>query len=171
MKMSASPKHPKVLRDFVLDRNDLIKQAVAATEKVVARQHGAYGFAVRTAYKMARGLAPNMIEGLVDGLLEDFLDALTPFYHEALERNVRVDHYIVSQKERVAEAIFSVTDSREQHERPGALKSGYRSLRPRALARMEDACPELGALVHNNIPREFRPGEARSEGVMQAAAR
>ncbi len=153
----------KTLRDFIFDRSDLIQQTIAATDEVVARQRGATGLALRAAYKMARGLAPNMMETIVEELLEEFLDALTPFYHEALERNVPIDRYILGQRRRVAVAMLTVTDRRERAERPGKLKAGYRTLRPQAIARLEDAAPELGKLLKNNIPAEFRPGEARAE--------
>jgi hypothetical protein len=169
--MSSNRKPPKVLRDFVYDRRDLVLKAVQTTDQVVARQKGVTGLAVRAAYKMTRGLAPNMMEEIVDGFLDEFLDALTPFYHEALERNVPLDEYMVNQKHRVAEALVNITDQRERAEtKATALKSGYRSLRPQAIARMEDACPELGKLMQDNIPREFRPGERNNDGGMYAAA-
>lgn len=160
----------KNLNEFVVDRDDVIRQAVQASDRVVARQSGAYGFAVRAAYSMTKGLAPNMVHTLVDGLLEDFLDALTPFYHEALRANVPVARHVVANKMRIADALLSITDVREQHEKQGMLKNGYRKLRPKALDRLADAAPELGELLEQNIPLEFKPGLSRNTPVALAAA-
>ncbi len=148
----------KNLNEFVDDRERVIRECVEAIEHIVQRQSGAYGFAVKAAYSMTRGLAPNMVHGLVDGLLEQFLDALTPFYHEALRLDVPIEKYIPAQKQRVAAALLDVTDTREKTERPSVLKSGYRKLRPSALTRIEDAAPELGDMLSRNIPVEHRPG-------------
>ena len=126
----------KNLNEFVFDREEVIKQCVQASDRVVARQSGAYGFAVRAAYSMTKGLAPNMVHTLVDGLLEDFLNALTPFYHEALRANVPVGRYMVMHKMRIADAMLSVTDHHERQEQGGMLKNGYRKLRPKALDRL-----------------------------------
>ncbi len=153
--MSAALKN---LNEFVFDRELVIQQAVQASDRVVARQSGAYGFAVRAAYSMTKGLAPNMMHTLVDGLLEDFLDVLTPFYHEALRANMPIGRYMVSNKIRIADALLSITDVREQQEKSGMLKNGYRKLRPRALERLAEAAPELGELLELNIPAEFKPG-------------
>lgn len=165
--MSAALKN---LNEFVFDRDLVIRQCVEASDRVVARQSGAYGFAVRAAYSMTKGLAPNMVHTLVDGLLEDFLDALTPFYHEALRTNVPIGRYMVINKLRIADALLSITDSRERQEQGGFLKNGYRKLRPAALERLAEAAPELGELLELNIPSEHKPGQGRMPAVSLATA-
>ncbi len=165
--MSAALKN---LNEFVSDRDDVIRQCVQASDRVVARQAGAYGFAVRAAYSMTKGLAPNMMYTLVDGLLEDFLDALTPFYHDALRGNLPMDRYMIVHKLQIADALLTVTDVREQQEKSGMLKNGYRKLRPKALERLAEAAPELGELLEANIPAELKPGAQRSAPVALAAA-
>ncbi len=165
--MSASFRN---LNEFVFDRESVIRQAVRASDQVVARQSGPYGYAVRAAYTMTKGLSPNMVHTLVDGLLEDFLDALTPFYHEAVRANVPVSGYVLAHKLRIAEALLNVTDSREQRERYGFLKQGYRKLRPKALERLAAAAPELGDLLERNIPAAFKPAVSRvSHGGLASA--
>lgn len=160
----------KNLNEFVFDRDEVIRQAVQASDHVVARQSGAYGFAVKAAYTMTKGLAPNMVHTLVDGLLEDFLDALTPFYHEAVRANVPVSRHVIANKLRIADALLNITDVREQHEKHGFLKNGYRKLRPKALERLAEAAPELGELLEKNIPAEHKPGADRVARVALAAA-
>lgn len=165
--MSATLKN---LNEFVVDREDVIRQAVAASDRVVSRQSGAYGFAVRAAYSMTKSMAPNMVHTLVDGLLEAFLDALTPFYHEAVRANVPVDRYVVAHKMRIADALLNITDAREKHEQNGFLKNGYRKLRPKAMERLAEAAPELGELLEANIPAEFKPAISQKPQLTFAAA-
>ena len=154
----ASQNYPH-LRDFVYDeetRNELIQQAVEATNEVIRSQRGALGLTVRAAYRMARGLAPRQIETIVDGMLDDFLDVLTPFFHEALDKGEDVEEYIGSQSERVADRVFALTDSRAEMEHDGPLLRGYRKLRPITFSRLVDSIPRMARLVKENLPEELR---------------
>lgn len=132
-------------------RQALLSDAVKALDAEVASKGGLGGAAIKTAYKMVKGLAPDMVSRLLNNLLDDFLDAVQPFYDDAKGQGGDVAGQMASRKSEVAEALLSVTDARAERKSGGTLKKGYARLRPSALKHVEVGVPRLVEVVTKHV--------------------
>jgi hypothetical protein len=134
------------LREVVEDtskRREVVQDACGALDEEVASKGGFSGMALKTAYKLAKGVAPDIMPRIIDKLLNDFLDALQPFHDEAVSKGADVAQHMASRKGDVAEALLQITDTRAARADAGALKKGYGKLRPSALKHVEAGVPRL----------------------------
>lgn len=128
-------------------REEILDECLQVLDAEVKDKGGLGGVAIKTAYKMAKGIAPGMIRKIVNVLLDQFLEALQPFHDEAASANKDVKQHMVSRKTDVANALLAITDARAEREGAGPLKKGYQKLRPSALKHVESAVPRVAAMV------------------------
>ncbi|MGD8862934.1 MAG: hypothetical protein PVI30_23170 [Myxococcales bacterium] len=132
-------------------RQRLIDDALKVLDAEVADKSGISGMAVKTAFKLVKGVSPGFLRQVVDHLLDDFLDALDPIYQEALEKNVPPRQHLQSDPSRVANALLSITDRRAQNAKNQAVKKTYGKLRGQAEKHVEAAVPRLGELFDKHV--------------------
>lgn len=111
-------------------RKAVIDDALRVLDAEVDDKSGFSGVAIKTAYKVVKGISPGFIRKVVDDLLNEFLDALDPIYQEALQKKVAPGSYLEVNAGRMAEALLAITDRRAARTKQALLKKTYDRLRP-----------------------------------------
>ena len=131
-------------------RNTLIEDALHVLDAEVADKSGLSGIAVKTAYKIVKGVTPGFIRQVVDHMLDDFLDALDPIYQESMSQGIKPRQHLQANPGRVADALLGITDRRAQRAKNQMVKATYDKLRGGAKKHVEAAVPRLGQLFERH---------------------
>jgi hypothetical protein len=131
-------------------RGRLIDDSLRVLDAEVDDKSGFTGIAVKTAYKLVKGVSPSFLREVVDHLLDDFLVALDPLYQESLTRGVSPRQHLQANPGRVADALLSITDGRAQRAKNPLVKGTYEKLRGSAKKHVEAAVPRLGELFERH---------------------
>jgi len=132
-------------------RGAVIDDALRVLDAEVDDKSGFSGIAVKTAYKVVKGISPDFLRRAVDHLLDDFLNALDPVYQEALQRGVDARQHLVSNPSRVADLLLGITDARAARSDNQMIKKTYEKLRDGAKKHVEAAVPRLGDLFARHV--------------------
>ncbi len=132
-------------------RTEVIDDALRVLDEEVAEKSGLTGMAIKAAFGMVKGVKPGFIREVVDHLLDDFVDALEPIAAEATEKGEKPSSYLEANRDRVADALLSITDRRAQNAKNRAIKAAYDRLRPTAKRHVEAAAPRLGRLLERHL--------------------
>lgn len=151
MHLSTHLTTPEVRASVVADACTLIDQEVARTS-------GISGMAVRSAYKVLKGIRPGIMPSAVDGLLDPFVDQLDPFYQEHLTTGQPLVEVLTIQRTSMAEALLSVTDDRSERTKQLTLRRAYQRVRGPARGYVEAAAPGIGGLIDAHTPPGPGPG-------------
>ena len=127
-------------------RGRLIEDALRVLDAEVADKSGLSGLAVKTAYKVVKGISPGFLREVVDHLLDGFLGALEPIYQEAVTRGVPPRQHMQTNPGRVADALLSITDGRARSAKNQLVRATYEKLRGQAKKHVEAAVPRMGDL-------------------------
>ena len=131
-------------------RQKVVNDACNVLEQEVADKSGFSGIAIKTAYKVVKGIRPGFIPEVVDGLLDEFLEAVEPAYQEAVASKRPVGSVIRDNPSRIADALLAVTDRKSEKAKSQVVKSAYEKLRPSAKKQVEAACPRLAGLLERH---------------------
>lgn len=131
-------------------RARLIDDALGVLDAEVEDKGGLGGIAIKTAYKLVKGVSPGFLRQVVDHLLDDFLSALDPLYQEALGQGVPPRRHLEANPARVADALLAITDKRAQNAKNQVVKGAYEKLRGGAKKHVEAAVPRLGQLFEKH---------------------
>ena len=132
-------------------RQQVVDDCCQVLDAEVADKGGLTGVAIKGAYGVVKGIKPGFVRDVVDGLLDDFLRALDPLYQDAQKEGVSAGAYLVTNKDRMAEALLAVTDARAQRAERMMIKKAYDKLRPIAKKQVESAAPRLSQLVDRHV--------------------
>ena len=132
-------------------RGAVVDDALKVLDAEVDSKSGLGGIAIKTAYKVVRGISPDFLRRTVDHLLDDFLNALDPIYQEAVQRGVDARQHLVSNPSRVADQLLAITDARAARAENQMVKKTYEKLRDGAKKHVEAAVPRLGDLFSRHI--------------------
>lgn len=127
-------------------RARVIDDSLHVLDAEVDDKSGLSGIAIKTAYKIVKGISPGFLRQVVDHLLDDFLKALDPLYQEAVAKNVAPRAHLQSNPGRVADALLAITDGRARGAKNQLVKGTYEKLRGQAKKHVEAAVPRLGEL-------------------------
>ncbi len=130
-------------------RTGIVEDCTVLIDQQVSAKGGMAGLALKTAYKVVKGVGPTYIPGAVNRLLPDVLKALDPMWQEGLRSGNPVDHLIQNRVE-AADTILGITDARIQHS-SGVVRSSYNKLRKSVKGDVEAAVPELAVILGNHI--------------------
>lgn len=128
-------------------RNALIDDALQILDAEVKDKSGLSGMAVKTAFKLVKGVQPGFLRKVVDALLNEFLTQVDPVYQKALTEGLSPGGLVVKEKTSVAAALLSVTDRRAAEADSELVKKTYAKLRPTAEKHVEAAAPRLSGLL------------------------
>ena len=128
-------------------RKAVIADALGVLDAEVSDKRGLTGMAIKTPYKVVKGIGPGFLRDAVDHLLNDFLDALDPIYQEALEQDRPPRTHFQSNPARVADSLLSITDRRAERADNKIVKKLYSGLRSQAKKHVQAAVPRLGELL------------------------
>ena len=131
-------------------RPRLIDDALRVLDAEVGDKSGLGGIAIKTAYKLVKGISPGFLREVVDHLLDDFLGALDPLYQEATTRGVAPRKHLQANSGRVADALLGITDRRALRANNQLVKATYDRLRGQAKKHVEAAVPRVGELFERH---------------------
>lgn len=127
----------------------LVTDCVHLIDHSVKSTKGFSGIAVKGAYSSVKMIKPRFVEGVVDALLDEWIEKLGQFEREHSDKRFvgPLSAYLVQERVRVSEALIAVTDARAETTKHKTAAKFYHRLRPSALAHVEQAIPDLAALV------------------------
>ncbi len=131
-----------VRANIVADCTKLIDQQVAA-------KGGLSGMAMKTAYGVIKGIGAGYIPGAINRMLPETCKALEPIWQEGSATGDPVK-YLSENKDRTADSILSVTDSRIERTSNGVVSATYKKLRKSVKNDVEAAVPDLAAIIDNH---------------------
>lgn len=132
-------------------RGAVVEDALRVLDAEVDSKTGFSGIAIKTAYKLVKGVSPDFLQRVVDHLLDDFLNALDPIYQEAVQRGLDARQHLVSNPGRVADLLLAITDGRAARSQNQLIKKTYEKLRDGAKRHVEAAVPRLGDLFARHV--------------------
>jgi Family of unknown function (DUF6918) len=138
-------------------RKAVVADACVLLDREVARTSGLAGMAVRSAYRLLKGLRPGMVPSAVDGLLDPFADHLDRFYQEHLTTGEPLADILTAQRTSMAEALLSITDDRAERTSQASLRRAYQRVRGSARGYVEEAAPGIAALIDAHTPEASSP--------------
>ncbi len=128
-------------------RQALVNDALEILDAEVQDKSGLSGIAVKTAFKLVKGVQPGFLRKVVENLLDEFLLKVDPTYQRALAEGLSPGGLVVKEKTSVASALLSVTDARAARAESELVKKTYAKLRPTAEKHVEAAAPRLAGLL------------------------
>lgn len=128
-------------------RAAVVDDCLEVLDAEVGDKGGLSGVAIKSAYKLVKGIRPGFIREVVNHLLDDFLAALDPIYQESVEKDAKPSAHLVANKSRMADSLLAVTDKRAERAKMALIKKTYSKLRPSAQKHVEAAAPRLGQLL------------------------
>jgi hypothetical protein len=114
----------------------------------VSQKGGVSGMAIKTAYRVVKGIGPTYIQGAIGRMLSPTLEALDQIWQEAMESGNPVV-YLEAHRDRTADLILSVTDHRIQYT-SGPIIGVYNKLRKSVKGDVEAAIPELADILYRH---------------------
>ncbi len=128
-------------------RNNVIEDCVTLVDDEVKKKKGLGGMVIKTGYKAVKGIKPGFIRKVVDKLFDEWAAELDPIWDEASSQGGSAIDRFSSQRDRVAEALLKVTDSKAGNAKSRVVASTYKKLRPSAKKHVAEAVPSLAALL------------------------
>lgn len=140
------------LSDMINDSSvkaSLVEDCTQLIDVQVANKSGISGMALKTAYKVVKGVGPTYVKGAIGRILPEAFVALDPMWIEGMEAGDPVD-YLAQNPDRTADIILSVTDARV-HKATGVVAGTYKKLRTSVKGDIEAAVPELANIISNHL--------------------
>lgn len=155
--MSDGSKYPedKSLVSILTDprvRPDVVADGVALVDSEVAAKSGVTGMAIKSAYKVMRGIRPGIVASSVESLLPSFAEQLDPFYQEHLSSGESLGKILDRRRNEMANALLAVTDARAEATSQKALRAAYGKVRGMAAKQVAAAAPGIAKLVTKYAP-------------------
>ena len=132
-------KDKSVKASIVADCTQLIDEQVTA-------KSGFSGMALKTAYRVIKGIGPQYIQGAIDRLLPEVFKALDPMWEEGVATGAPVE-YLIQNRSRTADMLLSVTDARMANKPDGVLRSTYNKFRKSVKGDIEEAVPDFAKIL------------------------
>jgi hypothetical protein len=132
----------------------IVQDCTVLIDQQVAAKGGMSGLALKTAYKIVKGVGPTYIPGAIGRLLPEVMKALDPMWQEGLQAGNPVD-YLTQNSAQTADTILSVTDNRIKNS-SGVVRSSYNKLRNSVKGDVEAAVPELAKIIgkHTQVSQQ-----------------
>ena len=137
------------LNDYLSDaavQENVIADCRQLMDDQVAAKKGIGGIAIKTAYKVIKGLGPDYLSKAIAGLLPPICTALDPIWQEGIQNGDPVSH-LSENKSQTADAVLSVTDVRIEQSSNKPVKGAYSKLRKSVKGDVEEAIPGLAKII------------------------
>ncbi len=130
-------------------KESVVADCVVLIDEEVASKRGLSAMAIKTGYKLVKGVKPGFVERVTEWLLPRFADALDPIWQQGCQMGDPKEHLRCRSNE-AAEALLGVTDTRiEMANAP--VRSTYSRLRGSAKDHVEAAIPRLALLIDKHV--------------------
>ncbi|MEB3229948.1 MAG: hypothetical protein VKJ64_02990 [Leptolyngbyaceae bacterium] len=137
------------LNDILSDstvKDKVIADCIQLMDEQVTAKKGIGGMALKTAYRVIKGLGPNYLSSAVNTLLPTVCDAIDPIWDDAVKSDDAVE-YLSQNRSEVADQLLGVTDARIAKSSNKAVKGAYNQLRKSIKGDVEDAVPGLAKII------------------------
>jgi hypothetical protein len=132
-------------------RPAFVDDAVALLDKEVAARGGVSGVAIKSAYKVLKGVKPGMVRSSVDSLVEPFAGALQPYVDQHRQSGRPLSEILSEQREQMANSLLAITDARAEHSSHKSLRTAYGKVRGMAHKQVAAAAPGVAELLTKYI--------------------
>jgi hypothetical protein len=161
-----TPEHPNLQQILTATevRPSVIVDVVALIDHEVATKSGVSGMAIKSAYKVLRGIRPGMVASSVDALLDQFATQLDPFFQDHIATGEPLAVILDRRRDEMADSLLSITDARAEATSQRALRAAYRKVRGIAAKHVAAAAPGIAELVdkYTEIPDQTSPNSSTS---------
>ncbi|MDB9525712.1 hypothetical protein PN498_06910 [Oscillatoria sp. CS-180] len=140
------------LSDVIKDRSvkaSIVEECTDLIDDQVSSKGGISGMALKTAYRVVKGVGPTYVPGAVGRVLPEAFKALDPMWNEGLQAGDPVG-YLVEHRSRTADVILSVTDARVK-KASGVVAGAYNKLRKSVKGDVEEAVPSLASIINKHV--------------------
>jgi hypothetical protein len=141
------------LSDTIQDqsvKDAVIADCVQLIDGQVATKKGLSGMALKTAYRVVKGIGPNYLTGAIGRLLPDVMAAIDPLWQEGQQTGDPVA-YLTQNQSKAADRVLSVTDRRMENSSNKVVRSSYNQLRKSIKGDVEAAIPELSQIIQRHL--------------------
>ncbi|MGB3300453.1 MAG: hypothetical protein WBA76_19495 [Phormidesmis sp.] len=141
------------LTDKISDKSTYTRMVSDCTQLIdeqVSAKTGLSGIALKTTYKLVKGVSQDYISGAVRRLLPETLTALSPIWTEGAQQGDPVS-YLSQHSDRTADVILSTTDARIAKNGGGIIGASYSKLRPSVKRDVVDAVPKLARIIGKHV--------------------
>lgn len=128
-------------------RPAFLDDAVALLDSEVASRGGVTGVALKSAYKVLKGIRPGMVRSSVNNLIEPFADALQPYYDQHRSSGRPLAEILSEQRDDMAHSLLAVTDARAENSSHKSLRAAYGKVRGMAHKQVAAAAPGVAELL------------------------
>lgn len=139
----------ELIRDTSI-RASIVRDCMVLIDQQVSAKGGISGLALKTAYKMVKGVGPTYIPRAVGRLLPEVLRELDPMWQQGLRAGNPVE-YLTQNSSQAADTILGITDARIKNT-AGIVRSSYDKLRKSVKGDVEAAVPQLISIIDNHAP-------------------
>jgi hypothetical protein len=139
-------------------RRQVLAECEVLVDREVAALSGVTGAAIRLAYKTVRTFDAGHIPAMIESILPSVADELAPYWVSfaagVTDGAGDFSGYLAAREDEVAEALLSITDSRQRASSRATIVKAYNTVRGSAVKHVKAALPALGTLVqkHMNLP-------------------
>jgi hypothetical protein len=131
-------------------RAALISDAEKVLDEEVGDKSGISGLAIKTAFKVIKGVRPGFIRDVIDALLDDFLKQVDPIYQRAVAQGLSPGGLLAKESATVSSSLLSITDGKASRSSSEMVRKTYEKLRPSAQKHVETAIPRLAQLLNKH---------------------
>lgn len=140
------------LKNIIQDKSvkaSIVADCTHLVDEQVTAKSGFSGMALKTAYRLIKGIGPSYIQGAIGRILPETFNALDPMWQEGVEAGDPVE-YLIQNRSRTADLLLSVTDARMEGKPDGVLRSTYNKFRKSVKGDIEEAVPSFAKILGNH---------------------
>ena len=115
-------------------------------DEQVSSKSGVSGMAIKSIYKVVKGLRANYIAEAIERLLPETIRALEPMWEEGMQSGDPV-RYLTQNSDVTADAILSVTDAKIQRASNKLICTSYNKLRKSVKSDISAAVPGFAEIL------------------------
>jgi len=137
------------LKDILSDstvKDNVIADCLQLMNEQVAAKKGLGGMALKTAYRVIKGIGPDYLSSAINTLLPQVCDTLDPIWADGVKSDDPAD-YLSQNRSEVADQLLSITDARIEKSSNKAVKGAYNQLRKSIKGDVEEAVPGLAKII------------------------
>lgn len=133
-------------------RRRIIDDGVTLIDSEVDRKSGFSGLAVKTGFKVVKGVKPGIIPQALNMFMDEFAVKVDPYWDKFLATGEKDPKpYFVRNGPEIADALIAITDARAERSSHRTLRGAYFKLRTEAKKHVTEAMPGVAELVRKHV--------------------
>jgi len=131
-------------------RSAIAADCTQLIDRQVSAKGGLSGMALKTAYKVVKGISADYIPGALMRLMPETLSNLDPIWEEGVQKGDPAA-YLSTHSDRTADAILAATDARIARSGQGVISATYTRLRKSIKPDVVAAVPGLATILQKHV--------------------